>query len=111
MGGEVTGLSENLNRSPGCWLSLSANHPDQGAGRDHQGAENLAHGDGPQEEADLVIRLTGELDQDAERPVTKKKNGQQSSMVPGGPWLPGPFSEAPEDQEEDRPLQEHLVEL
>ena len=75
------------------------------AGGDHQEAEQLAHAEGSQNEAELRIRLPEELDTETDSAVTDQIEGKEGAVE-------GTFTtNQPQDGKQDDSLEESFVEL
>ena len=65
-----------------CLFAL-ARVPERKASYDHEAAQELAHGDGSQDKADLRIRFPEEFNNESEHAITTQKKGEHGAVRPG----------------------------
>jgi hypothetical protein len=72
---------------------------------DHEGGQNLAHGERAEDKSELNIRFSEELQKKSESTIQAKKYRQEPA---GGEFL---IFHEPEHEKKDAPFQSTLVEL
>ena len=72
---------------------------------DHEGGQNLAHGERAEDKSELDIRFSEELQEKTESAIKGEKDRQEPA---GGEFL---IFHEPEDEKKDAPFQGTLIEL
>ncbi len=103
--GELVRLCLYANEVIHLFVPFSRQKKEQKAAEQHEGAEQLAHGDKGKKKTELLVRLAEEFHKNADQGIADQKKSQERTRRPLF------FPERPEHQKKDHPFQKTFIEL